>query len=86
MRASDDVGGADPGLVGLLVGVHQLRLALGLDPAQVMVDLVGGAGVVPAELAGHQPGGGSGGVDAAVEGLDRNPGTPGEDVVEDDIT
>ena len=30
-----DLGGADAGLVGLLVGRHQLRLPLGLDPTQV---------------------------------------------------
>ena len=48
---------ADPGLVGLLVGQLRLRLALGLDPAQVVVDLVGEPGVVPAELGAHQRGG-----------------------------
>ena len=53
--ASHDLGGADPGLVGLLVGHLQLALPLRLDPAQVVVDLVGGAGLVPAQLAGHQP-------------------------------
>ena len=59
-----------------------LALPLGLDPAQVVVDLVVGAGLVPAELAGHQLGRGPGRGDAAVEGLDRDAGTPGEHVVE----
>src|SRR5688572_26246111 len=79
---SDDVGSAHPRLVGLPVGGRALRLPLGLDPAQVVVDLVVEPDVVPAQLAGHQlrhrprrPG-------AAVEGLDRDPGTSGEHVVE----
>src|SRR4029453_19361693 len=77
---SDDVGSADPGLVGLLVGEHGLALALGLDPAQVVVDLLGGAGLVPVELTGHQSRGGAGCVDAAVKGLDRDGGTASEEV------
>src|SRR4029078_6024275 len=36
---SDDVRRADPGLVALLVGELLLRLPLGLDPAEVVVDL-----------------------------------------------
>src|SRR5688572_13096912 len=79
---SDDVGSADPCLVGLLVGEPGLALALGLDAAKVMVDLVGRAGVVPAELTGHQPGGRACRMDAAVEGLDGDARTPREDVVE----
>ena len=59
-----------------------LRLALGLDAAQVVVDLVVAAGGVPAELGGHQVGGGADRDGAAVEGLDRDPGTAGQDVVE----
>src|SRR4051812_5868014 len=35
---SHDVGDLHPGLVGLLVGELELGLALGLDPAEVVVD------------------------------------------------
>ena len=81
-EGSDDVGGLDAGLVGLLVGQGALALPLGLDPAQVVVDLVVEAARVPAELAGHQDGYRAGGGDAAVEGLDGDPGAAGQHVVE----
>ena len=72
----------DPGLVGLLVGRLLLALPLGLDAAQVVVDLVLETVVVPAELGGHQLGRDPGRGGAAVEGLDGDAGTPGQHVVE----
>ena len=82
-RRSDDVGRADPRLVGLLVGQLELALPLGLDPAQVVVDLVvdGRPSSQPSSPA-ISSAAGRGAGDAAVEGLDGDAGTPGQHVVE----
>ena len=50
LRRPGALGCADPRLVGLLVGELLLALPLGLDAAQVVVDLVLEARGVPAEL------------------------------------
>src|SRR4051812_35183256 len=80
--ASDDVGGADARLIGLAVRRRLLALPFGLDPAQVVVDLVVAALVVPAECTGHELRSRGGGGDTPVEGLDGDAGPAGEHVVE----
>ena len=76
------VGGGDPGGVGSQVVVLLLRPSLGLDPGGVGLDLVRDPLVVPAEDRRDQVGDGLGRLGAAVGRLDRDAGTPGEDVVE----
>src|SRR5690606_37381586 len=78
----DELGGAEPDRVGLLVGVLLLGQALGLDPLGVVLDLALDLVVVPAERPGEEFGGLLGDGDAAVEGLDGDVRAPGQHVVE----
>src|SRR6478672_13973724 len=81
-RSEGAVGAAASRLVGGGVVGHRLADPFSLDPTEVDVDLLLGAGLVPAEDGGDEGCRGRGGGDAAVPGLDGDPGPPGEDVGE----
>src|ERR1700677_2597176 len=81
LAGDGDVEGVEPGRLGGVVVGLGLRLALRRDAADVGVDLALLLGRVPAEDVGHQVGDLRGGGHAAVPGLDRGPGPPGQHVV-----